>query len=68
MSLSDRRRAELRFELDALLTDASRSLAELIEAVGAVRTIIWQLEGERRAMDDAAHDDDTTEPAAPAAE
>lgn len=39
--------------------------AELLEAVGAMRTIIWQLEGERRAMDDAAHDD-TTEPAAPA--
>lgn len=64
--MTDRRHAELRFELDALLTDASRSLAELLEAVGAVRTIIWQLEGERRAMDDDETDDDTTEPAAPA--
>lgn len=58
--MTDRRHAELRFELDALLTDASRSLAELIEAVGAIRTIVWQLEGERRALDD-----DATEPAAP---
>lgn len=66
--MTDRRRAELRFELDAMLTDASRSLAELLEAVGAMRTIIWQLEVERRAMDDDETDDDTTEPAAPAAE
>lgn len=59
--MTDQRRAELRFELDALLTDASRSLAELIETVGIVRSIVWQLEGERRALDD-----DATAPAAPA--
>lgn len=64
--MTDQRRAELRLELDALLTDASRSLAELIETVGIVRSLIWQLECERRALDDDAHGDDTTEPAAPA--